>query len=131
MPQGPHNGRRDAIKAFSSRPQAAIQAPIEVSAMATNPFLWLIRELIWIYIYIVIAAVVFSWLVVFNVVNTRNQVVNSIGRFLYVATEPVLGRIRAFMPNLGGLDLSPMILILGLIFLDRLIVWLYIQLFLP
>ena len=42
----------------------------------------------------------------------------------------VLGRIRAFMPNLGGLDLSPMILILGLIFLDRLIVWLYIQLFL-
>ena len=67
----------------------------------------------------------------FNVVNTRNQVVNSIGRFLYVATEPVLGRIRAFMPNLGGLDLSPMILILGLIFLDRLIVWLYLQLFLP
>jgi YggT family protein len=101
-----------------------------VSAMATNPFLWLIRELIWIYIYIVIAAVVFSWLVVFNVVNTRNQIVNSIGRFLYLATEPVLGRIRAFMPSLGGLDLSPMILILALIFLDRLIVWLYIQLFL-
>ena len=98
--------------------------------MATNPFLWLIRELLWIYIYIVIASVVFSWLIVFNVVNTRNQVVNSIGRFLYVATEPVLGRIRAFMTNLGGLDLSPMILILGLIFLDRLIVWLYIQLFL-
>ena len=98
--------------------------------MTTNPFLWLIRELLWIYIYIVIASVVFSWLIVFNVVNTRNQVVNSIGRFLYVATEPVLGRIRAFMPNLGGLDLSPMILILGLIFLDRLIVWLYIQLFL-
>ena len=96
----------------------------------TNPFLWLIREIIWIYIYIVIASVVFSWLIVFNVVNTRNQVVNSIGRFLYVATEPVLGRIHAFMPNLGGLDLSPMILILGLIFLDRLIVWLYIQLFL-
>ena len=98
--------------------------------MAANPFLWLIRELLWIYIYIVIASVVFSWLIVFNVVNTRNQVVNSIGRFLYVATEPVLGRIRAFMPNLGGLDLSPMILIIGLIFLDRLIVWLYIQLFL-
>ena len=99
--------------------------------MATNPFLWLIRELIWIYIYIVIAAVVFSWLIVFNVVNTRNQVVNSIGRFLYVATEPVLSRIRAFMPSLGGLDLAPMILILALIFLDRLIVWLYLQLFFP
>src|ERR1044072_2223064 len=98
--------------------------------MATNPFLWLIRELIRIFIYIVLAAVVFSWLVVFNVVNTRNQIVNSIGRFLYLATEPVLGRIRAFMPSMGGLDLSPMILILALIFLDRLIVWLYIQLFL-
>ena len=99
--------------------------------MATNPFLWLVRELIWIYIYIVIAAVVFSWLVAFNVVNTRNQFVASIGKFLYMATEPVLGRIRRFLPNLGGLDLSPMILILGLVFLDRLIVWLYLQLFFP
>ena len=99
--------------------------------MATNPFLWLVRELIWIYIYIVIAAVVFSWLVAFNVVNTRNQLVASIGKFLYVATEPVLARIRRFLPNLGGLDLSPMILIIGLVFRDRLIVWLYLQLFFP
>jgi len=96
----------------------------------SNPFLWLIREIIWIYIYIVIAAVIFSWLVAFNVVNTRNQFVNSIGRFLYLATEPVLGRIRALLPSMGGLDLSPMILILALVFLDRLIVWLYIQMFL-
>jgi YggT family protein len=130
MPQGPAQGAAKPSRPFPEAPKPLFKPTIEVSAMATNPFLWLIRELLWIYIYIVIASVVFSWLIVFNVVNTRNQVVNSIGRFLYVATEPVLGRIRAFMPNLGGLDLSPMILILGLIFLDRLIVWLYIQLFL-
>ena len=66
--------------------------------MATNPFLWLIRELIWIYIYIVIAAVVFSWLVVFNVVNTRNQVVDSHRPIPLRGTEPVLGRSAPSCP---------------------------------
>jgi YggT family protein len=78
-----------------------------------------------IYIYIVIAAAVFSWLVAFNVVNMRNQLVGTIGEFLYRATEPALGPIRRFMPNLGGLDISPIILWLILIFV-RLVILYYI-----
>jgi YggT family protein len=99
--------------------------------MPTNPFLWLVHQLIWIYIYVLIAAAVFSWLVAFNVVNTRNQIVASIGSFLYHATEPVLSRIRPYMPNLGPIDISLMAAIIGLIFLDLLITWLYWQLFGP
>jgi YggT family protein len=97
--------------------------------MVQNPFLWLIRELIWIYIYILIAAAVFSWLVAFNVVNTRNSIVAAIGSFLYQATEPVLSRIRPYMPNLGPIDISLMVAIIVLIFLEKLIVWVYVQLF--
>jgi len=73
---------------------------------------------------------VFSWLVAFNIVNTRNNIVASIGHFLYAATEPLLSRIRPFIPNLGPIDLSLMVAVLGLIFLDRLIVWLYVRIFL-
>ena len=98
--------------------------------MVTNPFLWLISTLIWLYIYVLIAAAVFSWLVAFNIVNMRNNIVASIGQFLYAATEPLLGRIRPFMPNLGPIDLSLMVAVIGLIFLDRLIIWLYIRFFL-
>jgi YggT family protein len=76
-----------------------------------------------IYIYVVIAAAVFSWLVAFNVVNMRNQAVGTIGEFLYRATEPALGPIRRAMPNLGGLDISPIILWLLLIFLKLVIVY--------
>jgi YggT family protein len=97
--------------------------------MIDNPFLWLIRELIWIYIYILIAAAVFSWLVAFSVVNMRNPIVAGIGNFLYQVTEPLLRRIRPFMPNLGPIDISLMVAIIGLIFIEKLIVWLYVQLF--
>ena len=90
--------------------------------MATNPFLWLVRELIWIYIYIVIAAVVFSWLVAFNVVNTRNQVVAMLGDFLWRITEPALRPIRAVLPNLGGIDISPVILILIIFLIENIII---------
>ena len=93
-----------------------------------NPFLWLISELIWIYIYILIASAVLSWLIAFNVVNTRNDLVRNIGYFLYRITEPTLRPIRAVLPNMGGIDISPIILIIGLMFLERLIYWLYVQL---
>ena len=76
-----------------------------------------------IYIYVVIAAAVFSWLVAFNVVNMRNQFVGSIGEFLYRATEPVLGPIRRALPSLGGLDISPIVLILIIMFLQRVITY--------
>ena len=77
-----------------------------------NPFLWLITTIIDLYIWILIASAVLSWLVVFNVVNTRNPIVHSVGDFLYRVTEPVLRPIRGIMPNLGGIDISPVVLIL-------------------
>lgn len=92
--------------------------------MAANPFLWLVHELIWLYIYVLIASAILSWLIVFNVVNTRNQYVSMISNFLYAVTEPALRPIRSVLPNLGGIDISPVILIIGLLFLERLIFWL-------
>ena len=64
-----------------------------------------------LYIWIVIAAAIFSWLVAFHVVNTRNQVVGMIGEFLYRITEPALRPLRRFIPNLGGVDITPVVLI--------------------
>ncbi len=57
----------------------------------------------------------------------RNDIVRNISYFLYAITEPALRPIRAFMPDLGGIDISPVILMIGLIFLDKFIIWLYIQ----
>jgi YggT family protein len=73
------------------------------------------------YMWIVIVMAIFSWLVAFNVVNTRNQVVAMIGDFLYRITDPVLRPIRNVMPNLGGIDISPVIVFLIIIFLQRVI----------
>ena len=75
-----------------------------------------------IYIWLLIAAAVLSWLVAFNVVNTRNQVVHMAGDFLYRVTEPLLRPIRNVLPNLGGIDISPVILILIILFLENVIV---------
>ena len=72
-----------------------------------------------------IAAAIFSWLVAFHVVNTRNQVVAMIGETLYRITEPVLRPIRNMLPNLGGIDISPVILFLIIIFI-RYVIALYI-----
>jgi YggT family protein len=95
----------------------------------TNPFLWLASALIWAYIYMLIAAAVLSWLIAFSVVNTRNQFVGMVAHFLYRVTEPALRPIRKLLPNLGGIDISPVILIIGLMFLEQLIYWLYLQVF--
>src|SRR5579862_5903755 len=78
-----------------------------------------------LYIWVVIAAAIFSWLVAFHVVNTRNQVVGTIGEFLYRVTEPALRPIRNMLPSLGGIDISPVILILIIIFI-RYVIALYI-----
>ena len=94
-----------------------------------NPFLWLIDTIITLYIWILIASAILSWLVAFNVVNQRNPIVANLGEFLYRITEPALRPIRAILPNLGGIDISPVILILLLLFLQRIIFWIYVQLF--
>ncbi len=62
-----------------------------------------------LYVWLLIAAAVLSWLVAFNVVNARNQFVAMIGDFLYRVTEPVLRPIRNSLPNLGGIDISPIV----------------------
>ena len=77
---------------------------------------WLIDTVIGLYVTLVIAQVVLSWLVAFNVVNTRNRFVYLVGDFLYRVTEPALRPIRRVLPSMGGIDLSPVVLILGLYF---------------
>ncbi len=81
----------------------------------------LIKTVISIYIMLLIAQAVLSWLVVFNVVNTRNRFVYLVGDFLYKITEPLLRPIRRVLPSFGGIDVSPVVLILLLIFLQNLI----------
>ena len=83
--------------------------------------LWLLDTVITLYVYILIASAILSWLVAFNVVNTRNPIVDRIGDFLYRVTEPALRPIRNILPNLGGIDISPIILILLLFFLRNLL----------
>lgn len=75
-----------------------------------------------IYIWLLIAAAVLSWLIAFNVVNTRNPVVAAIADFLYRITEPLLRPIRSMMPNLGGIDVSPVLLILIILLIENIIV---------
>lgn len=75
-----------------------------------------------IYWWFVIASAVFSWLYAFNVVNPSNQFVATIGNFLYRVTEPALRPIRRVMPDLGGIDLSPIVLLL-IIFFVRQLLW--------
>lgn len=75
-----------------------------------------------LYTYLIIASAILSWLVAFNVVNTRNDFVRSIWNFLDAVTEPALRPIRRILPNLGGVDISPVILILLIIFLQNILV---------
>jgi YggT family protein len=75
-----------------------------------------------IYTWILIASAIYSWLYAFNVVNPRSPVVANIGQFLYAVTEPVLAPIRRFLPNLNGIDISPIILLL-LIYFIRMLMW--------
>ena len=76
-----------------------------------------------LYVWLLIASAILSWLIAFNVVNTRNQLVAAVAEFLYRITEPVLAPIRSFMPNLGGLDISPIILILIIVLIQKLIAY--------
>ena len=73
---------------------------------------YLALQILKIYSYVVIANVVISWLVAFNVLNTQNRFVYSILDFTYRLTEPFLNRIRRYLPNLGAFDISPIILLM-------------------
>jgi len=89
-----------------------MRALLDVILMLLNLYVWLL-----------IAAAVLSWLIAFNVVNVRNQFVGMVADFLYRITEPVLRPIRNVMPNLGGLDVSPVILILIIYFIQQVIIY--------
>ena len=78
---------------------------------------WLVNTVVTTYIWVIIGSAILSWLVVFNVVNVRNRFVYQLGRFLDAITEPVLRPIRKIVPLIGGIDLSPIVLIFGLQFL--------------
>ncbi|NMN70566.1 YggT family protein [Rhizobium sp. 57MFTsu3.2] len=72
---------------------------------------------LYLYTLVLVASAIFSWLYAFNVINSSNQFVNSVGMFLYNVTEPLLRPIRRLLPNLGGIDISPIILLLIIFFL--------------
>jgi YggT family protein len=80
----------------------------------------LVHTIITIYIWLLIIQAVLSWLVAFGVVNRHNRAVAMVGDFLWRVTEPLLRPIRRVVPDLGGIDISPVILILLLYFIDNL-----------
>ena len=83
-----------------------------------GPILRVVLIAIDLYMWVVVIGVVLSWLVAFNVINTSNKFVYMIGDFCHRATEPILGPIRRRLPNLGGLDISPLVVILGLVWIE-------------
>jgi YggT family protein len=93
-----------------------------------GPLFWLVDTVINLYIWVLIASAIFSWLFAFNVVNARNRFVYLLGDFLHRVTEPALRPIRRVLPNLGGVDLSPLVLILLLLFAQQILARLYVQL---
>jgi YggT family protein len=86
-----------------------------------HALLWLIDTLLWLYILLLIGQAILSWLLAFGVINRYNRAVSVIGDFLYRVTEPALRPIRSILPNFGGIDISPVVLILILHFLRLLI----------
>ncbi|MFD2205066.1 YggT family protein [Kiloniella antarctica] len=89
---------------------------IQVISIALDLFKWAL-----------IISAIMSWLVAFNVINTSNQFVNSLGTFLYRITEPALRPIRRYVPSIGGMDLSFIVLLLIIIFLQLMLHNLYVQ----
>ncbi|WP_169566110.1 YggT family protein [Sneathiella limimaris] len=80
----------------------------------------LVSTVIEIYVWLLIANAIMSWLIAFNVINTQNQFVSTVGQFLYRITEPLLRPLRQIIPSIGGLDVTPIVLILLLYFIRNL-----------
>lgn len=86
------------------------------------PALKILLVAIDIYVWLIVGNIILSWLVAFNVINTSNKFVYMIGDFLHKATDPALRPIRNVMPNTGNFDLSPIVLLLILMFVQEMIV---------
>jgi YggT family protein len=91
---------------------------LETSMIAVINTLLFIISIAW---FLVIASAIFSWLYAFNVINANNQVIATIGRSLYQLTEPIYRPIRRVLPNFGGVDLSPLVVLVILFFLEQVI----------
>jgi len=89
--------------------------------MHNDPFLWLLLTILEIFFWFLIVNVILSWLIAFNVVNRSNHFVATLGEFLYRITDPVLAPLRRVLPNLGGIDISPLIVIIAIQFLRQLL----------
>jgi YggT family protein len=88
--------------------EAGMLALIQTIVMALDIYWW-----------IIIGAAIFSWLYAFNVVNPRNEFVGMIGNMLFRLTDPALRPIRRYLPDLGGIDISPIILLLVIFFIRQ------------
>ena len=88
-----------------------------------DPISSLILLLLDLYWWVVIAAVVASWLIAFNVINLHNNIVRGLVRLLDALTEPVFRQIRRVIPAFGGIDISPLIVLIAIWFLQQLVVW--------
>jgi YggT family protein len=102
--------------------------PSSMSFVFLNPVIWLIDTVLGLYTLVIIAAVVSSWLIAFGVLNTSNQIVRQIVQVLDALTDPLFRQVRKVIPPIGGLDLSPIIVLIGVellrVFLDNLLVYL-------
>jgi YggT family protein len=92
------------------------------------PIIQVLNMALQLYLFAIIASAIISWLIAFDVINTTNRLVYTIVDFLWRITEPALRPIRQFLPNLGGIDISPIILILGIILVQNILTNLAIQL---
>ena len=86
-----------------------------------NAFILLLDRIIYLYVWVLIINAVVSWLIAFNILNTQNRFVYSVLEFTYKLTDPPLNYIRRFLPNLGSIDISPVVLILLIYFVRDLI----------
>lgn len=88
-----------------------------------NPIIALLLVLLDLYWWVVVIAVVMSWLIAFNVLNMHNPLANSVVRGLNALTEPVFRRLRRIVPPMGGFDLSPLLVLIAIWFLQYVLVW--------
>ena len=93
-----------------------------------DPLIGVIQIALQLYFWAVIISAILSWLIAFNVINTSNRFVHQIGSFLYRITEPALKPIRRFIPSFGGIDISPVILILAIYFIQQVLFEIQIRL---
>jgi YggT family protein len=114
-------GRHSRPRLRIDHARATVAAVTFATGRRMQPVFNLIDVLIGIYIWLLIGQAILSWLLAFGVINRYNRAVSVIGDFLYRITEPALRPIRSILPNFGGVDISPIVLILILYFARDLI----------